>query len=142
MIEKWIIIIREKKDEEPGLIEIWWCTCFMIISSCKRKVTIENLYQRERGRETDSLTHEYALIYIPMFYGDVCVCDCYVSLVSVSDSKISLQLFSRSKGKYKIHLKSWKTNVYYIREREREDKRKGEIKDTHLFLHSLIFPQS
>ena len=33
-------------------------------------------------------------------------------------------------------------NIIIYLKRYREDKRKEEIKDTHLFLHSLIFPQS
>lgn len=48
--------------------------------------------KRKKERETDTHTRIYTYIYIhTCVCGDVC--DCYVCLVSVSDSKISATLF-------------------------------------------------
>lgn len=125
--------IKRTKDEEPGLIEIWGCTCFMIISSCKRKVTLENCSIKEkegkRERQTHTRIYTYIYMYIPVFV-EMCVIAMWVW--SLCQTQRSLQLFSCSKGKYKIHLKSWELSFIYIKRwiyKNRETEREWEDKE-------------
>lgn len=58
--------------------------------------------KRKKERETDTHTHEYThiFIYIPVF---VEMCVIAMCVWSLCQTQRSLQLFSCSKGKYKIH---------------------------------------
>lgn len=102
----------------------------MIISSCKRKVTLENFYQRERGRERQTHTRIYTYINI---YTYLCLWRCVwllcefglcVRLKDLCNSFLAqrgnIKYIKKLRNKYITKKRRW---IYIYRKREDKERR-------------------